>query len=85
MKTPDSDSPFRFTDTSGWSHEQIRERLAIAKQQAGWDNTVGWAQKWSVALEYEHQARPAFVLRLMEELLKRKVTITEFCRAYFRS
>jgi ATP-dependent Clp protease ATP-binding subunit ClpX len=74
-----------FTNTAGWSDLQIREKLKEVKSLIGWSDTAGSAKKWWEAFEGENQQRMALVLRLAEELLWRKATITEFFLAYVYS
>src|ERR1041385_7785071 len=70
------------TDTTGWNDEQIRKRISALKNELDWTNTTGSARKWFEAFERDNQARAAMLLRLVEELHKRKATITEFFLAY---
>ena len=73
------------SDTRGWSPDRIIERLEWVKMELDWGNTTGSARKWWEAFENENQHRMALVLRLAEELLARKSTITEFFLAYVYS
>jgi hypothetical protein len=74
-----------FSNTSGWSQEQILARLEDVKWVLDWANTVGSAKKWWKAFENENTHRLHLVLRLAEELADRKGTITEFFLAYVYS
>jgi len=67
------------------SEEQIRERTEELKNDLDWVNTTGSARKWWEAFEREKHHRPALVLRVVEELHKRKATVTEFFLAYIYS
>ncbi len=77
--------PPGITNTKGWSDEQIREKLEEVKAKLDWPNTTGSARKWWEAFENENKHRLALVLRLAEELLNRKATVTEFFLAYVYS
>jgi type IV secretory pathway TraG/TraD family ATPase VirD4 len=82
--TPTGPSP-GVTNTSGWTEEQISKRLEEVRAKLDWENTTGSARKWWEAFESENKTRLALVLRLAEELLHRKATITEFFLAYVYS
>ncbi len=77
--------PAGISDTRGWSQEQVSTKLEEVRKQLDWDNTTGSARKWWEAFETENKHRLALVLRLAEELLNRKATITEFFLAYVYS
>ena len=55
------------------------------KAKLGWADTTGSARKWWDTFETENRHRPALVLRLCEELKKRKATIAEFFLSYVYS
>jgi ribosomal protein L7/L12 len=74
-----------FSDTTGWSNDQIIAKLDQVRKTLDWDNTVGSARKWWLAFEEENRTRLPLVLRLTEELAVRKATITEFFLAYVYS
>jgi ATP-dependent Clp protease ATP-binding subunit ClpX len=74
-----------ISDTRGWSSAQVEARLEEVKAGLGWAETEGSARKWWLAFERENASRPALVLRLAEELLERKATVTEFFLAYVYS
>jgi hypothetical protein len=48
------------------------------KKVIDWPNTTGAPRKWWDELERQDAHSPEIVLRLAEELAKRKVSITEF-------
>jgi CobQ/CobB/MinD/ParA family nucleotide binding protein len=73
------------TNTRGWREEDIRAKLEQVRAGLDWANTTGSARKWWDAFEKENNHRVALVLRLAEELLFRKATITEFFLAYVYS
>ncbi len=77
--------PAGITNTAGWTGEQVVAKLEEVKKTLDWDNTTGSARKWWEAFESENKTRTALVLRLAEELLNRKATITEFFLAYVYS
>jgi hypothetical protein len=79
------DTSTGFTNTHGWTDDQIRTRIDEVKQALDWENTQGSARKWWDAFENENKHRPALVLRLAEELRNRKATVTEFFLAYVYS
>ena len=64
----------------------MRSRLDLLKKEhLSWDDTTGSARKWWLAFEDENATRLPLVLRLAEELMNRKATITEFFLAYVYS
>ncbi len=77
--------PANITNTAGWTDEQVRTKLEEIKKTLEWENTTGSARKWWEAFETENQHRLKLVMRLAEELLNRKATITEFFLAYVYS
>lgn len=74
-----------ITDVSGWTEEAIWNRLEEIKAKLGWPETTGSARKWWETFETENRHRPALVLRLCDELKKRKSTIGEFFLSYVYS
>ena len=74
-----------FTKTQGWTDSQIKEKIEAVKQQIGYAETTDSARKWWEAFETENRSRLPLILRLVEELLWRKATITEFFLAYVYS
>jgi hypothetical protein len=78
--------PTEFTDTRGWSDEEIRSQLErVKKENLDWENTTKTAREWWTAFEQENLVRFVLVLRLAEELRYRRATITEFFLAYVYS
>jgi len=77
--------PPGISDTRGWSDDQVNTKLNECKKNLDWENTTGSARKWWEAFENENKHRMALVLRLAEELVVRKATITEFFLAYVYS
>jgi hypothetical protein len=75
----------RISDTAGWSDEEVMARLEVVRSRLDWANTTGSARKWWEAFENENRHRMPLVLRLAEELLLRKATVTEFFLAYVYS
>jgi ATP-dependent Clp protease ATP-binding subunit ClpX len=71
--------------THDWSETRLRERLQVVREKLDWANTTGSARKWWEAFEQENRTRLGLVVRLTEELLLRKATITEFFLAYVYS
>jgi type IV secretory pathway TraG/TraD family ATPase VirD4 len=82
---PTNGLPVGITDTRGWTEEQVMKKLAETKNKVGWNETAGSARKWWEAFETENKSRMPLVLRLAEELLNRKATISEFFLAYVYS
>jgi ATP-dependent Clp protease ATP-binding subunit ClpX len=72
-----------ISNATDWTVEQVLTRLTEVKAKIDWHNTTGSTRKWWDAFEKENQ--PTLVLRLAEELLIRKATITEFFLAYVYS
>ncbi len=83
--TPSAGSSPGITDTRSWSPARVARRLERVKKELDWPNTTGSARKWWEAFENENRTRTALVLRVAEELLVRKATITEFFLAYVYS
>lgn len=75
----------RISDVRGWPATRVAARLEDVKRGLDWENTTGSARKWWGAFEKENGHRLALVLRLAEELLERKATVTEFFLAYVYS
>jgi serine/threonine protein kinase len=67
-----------ITDTKDWEESDILAKLDDVKQEVDWSNTTGAARAWWEEFETLNKARIRLVLRLAEELNKRKATITEF-------
>lgn len=74
-----------ITDTSNMEPDDIRELIELRREKLDWKNTTGSARKWWEAFETENDKKPRLVLRLIDELLTRKATITEFFLAYVYS
>lgn len=75
-----------FTNTEGWSGEQIREKLEQVKRSIGWEATHGSARRWWIVLEAESdEPGLGIVLRLAEELAARRATISDLFLTYLRS
>ncbi|MEC4886011.1 MAG: tetratricopeptide repeat protein [Scytonema sp. PMC 1070.18] len=68
--------------TKEWTDKQIQTKIAEVKYWLDWDNTMGRAKKWWETFENENKQRLPLVLRLCEELARRRVTITDFFKAY---
>lgn len=82
---PGQSSKPGITNTKGWSEDQFYDHLKDVKAKIGWNETTGSAKKWWEAFEGENKSRLALVVRLSEELLIRKASITEFFLAYVYS
>lgn len=82
---PASPAPTVPAATAGLTNEEALKRLQEVKETLGWANTVGSARKWWVAFEDANRNQVPLVLRLAEELAKRRATITEFFLAYVYS
>ncbi len=78
-------SPHGISDTTGWSPARIARRLERVKIDIGVPNTEGCAKKWWEEFEKNNRKRTALVLRVAEELLIRRATVTEFFLAYVYS
>ena len=71
---------------NGWSEQRIRHEIEkLKKDTLDWDNTTGTARKWWQTFEAENEHRARLVLRVAEELARRKATISEFFLAYVYS
>jgi ATP-dependent Clp protease ATP-binding subunit ClpX len=75
------------SNTAGWTDAQLTDRLnAVKREHLDWDNTTGSARRWWEAFEKENEKdRLKLVVRLAEELMLRKATITEFFLCYVYS
>lgn len=80
------DLPKGITNTTCWTTAELRELLEeVKKKSLDWDKTTGSARKWWLAFEEENKSQLGLVVRLAEELQKRKATITEFFLSYVYS
>lgn len=77
--------PEGISDTTGWSDEQIQNKITETRRKLDWENTSGSAKKWWETFEQENSNRPQLILRLCEELAIRNATITEFFLTYIYS
>ena len=77
--------PEGISDTTGWSDEQIQNKITETRKKLDWENTSGSAKKWWETFEQENSNRPQLILRLCEELAIRNATITEFFLTYIYS
>lgn len=77
-RCPVSSAQSAITNTVGWTAEEIRARLAEVKKQLNWEKTTGTPRRWWEALERDTSLIPAIALRVAEELVARKATISEF-------
>lgn len=80
-----ANTPPGITDTTGWSIDQLSRRLAEVRSQLGWSATTAEHRRWWEAFESENRERLPLVVRLAEELLVRKATVTDFFLAYVHS
>ena len=68
-----------ITDCRGWSDEQCWNRIELLKsEQLEWEQAAGAARTWWLKFETDNRHRPALILRLCEELARRKATINRF-------
>lgn len=78
--------PDGITDTRDWDDEKMWNRIEeIKRDHLGWTDVSESAAKWWKKFEDEFRVRPSLVLRLVEEILRRKSTINEFFLAYVYS
>ena len=61
------------------------KEVEAIKQEISFAETDGSARKWWLTFELVNNARPELVLRLLEEIRQRKVSITDFFLAYVHS
>lgn len=78
-------APFTFTDTSGWAPQQINAKIDETLTKLDWDSATSRARQWWSAFRDANPGKPDQVLRLAEELLKRKASINELYLAYVYS
>lgn len=83
--TPAPLLPPGVSNTAGWSESQLEEHLEKVRDQIGWAEATGSARQWWDAFQSENKQRIALVVRLAEELLVRKATVTDFFLAYVYS
>ncbi len=74
-----------ISDTLGWSFGRFHLRIAQLRDQIGWTAGGDAACRWWTEFETLNRSRPELVLRLGEELLRRKATIKDLFRAYRES
>lgn len=78
--------PHGISDSRGWSADKIAAKLAEVEAKIGYQSTVNSsACKWWSAFKKENDQKISLVLRLSEELLIRKATVTDFFLAYVYS
>jgi hypothetical protein len=69
-----------------WSEEELWNALKELKESSlDWENTTGDARKWWEAFEQENSTRVALVVKVAQEIVQRKATITDFFLAYVYS
>lgn len=73
---------FEFTDPSGLSNNEIWEQIQFAKGQTGFARAGVGAKSWWTQFERDHRSRGQVVLRVAEELKRRKASIQEFYDAF---
>jgi ATP-dependent Clp protease ATP-binding subunit ClpX len=71
--------------TASWVTTEVERRLGEIKQRVDFQETTGSAKKWWIEFENVNLHRVSLVLRLAEELAKRRKTITEFFLAFVYS
>jgi type IV secretory pathway TraG/TraD family ATPase VirD4 len=74
-----------FTDPTGWSSQQILDKVKDLRMRAGFKTADLVVRKWWEEFERMNHKKPTLVLRLLEELLYRKATIVEFFSAFNES
>ena len=78
-ETQQATEPSVFTDTRDWSMERIREHIDSLKEETlDLLNGSEGAVKWWDEFEQENSQRPSLIVRLLEELARRKATLNEF-------
>lgn len=77
--------PPGITDTREWSDDRLMDRIVFLRKNLDWERTEEPARKWWSAFEKCNINRLGLVVRLMEELLIRKATITNLFSAYLSS
>ncbi len=80
-----TDNPSRFLEDGSKTERGLQGRLTKAYEVIELSRTTGSALKWWKTFEAENRQRPSLVVRLAEELVQRKATITEFFSAYVHS
>jgi hypothetical protein len=65
--------------------DALRRKMEELRDKSDWNNTTGSARAWWTSFEMENRERLEVVVRLLEELVQRKATITEFFLAYVYS
>ncbi|MFN0086166.1 MAG: SUMF1/EgtB/PvdO family nonheme iron enzyme [Blastocatellia bacterium] len=74
-----------ITRVRGWTEDQIRTRLMEVKSRVESEEATDQIRAWWDAFERESHSRPALVLRVVEELIHRNVTLAGFFHAYEKS
>lgn len=77
-----NDRSTKFTDTAGWPEYKIWARISSVKERLSWEECHPKAKKWWCRFEKDNGHRSTLVLRVVEELLDREVTLNEFFFAY---
>ena len=74
--------PFEgITNTTSWSKEQCRKRLALLEPSLGCQQATKSELRWWFAFKEENHQQPHHLVRFAEELLLQKSTITEYFQA----
>lgn len=71
--------------TLGWSIQRFHLRIALLRDEIGWTKDGDAASRWWSEFERRNLGRPELVLRLAEELLRRKATVQDLHRAYLEA
>ena len=70
-----------ITRLRGWTDEQIRIRLAELREQLQLEQAEEGVRVWWETFERENHARPALILRVVEELMRRRAGLAAFFEA----
>lgn len=81
----DSTLPPGISNTKGWSESQLKSKIEQLRLSLGWKDKSDSASKWWNAFEETNKTKLTLVLRVLEELVVRKATITEFYLAFIYS
>ena len=85
MEPRSNDLPPGITDVRGMTDEAVFNRIEGLRGALEWEKTTGSARTWWTKFEDENKHRPALILRLVEELVNREATISEFFLSYVYS
>ncbi len=72
------DASTSLTDTTGWDHEQLKSHVLKLRETAGWARMGRQARQWWTDIQKQQGTQLREVVRILEELQRRGMTLTTF-------